>query len=138
MTIQKKNLITYRASTTDDEHFILSTWLRGLYYGNSWFRQIPKEIYFKNYEPLLKKKLPHLQTQVACLVEDPSIILGYAVMEKKQNLIFLHWVFVKKTWREIKIAKDLMKPFKIEAVTHLTTLGKQLLPKHIHFNPFAF
>lgn len=73
---------------------------------------------------------------VACLSEDPNVVLGYSVVERKDEDV-LHWIHVKFVWRKIGIAKALLKPFDIKATTHLTTLGEQLKPKHMIFNPFA-
>lgn len=118
---------------TGDRNWIHSTWLRGLYYGNAWFREIDKEAYFTHYSKILMDILsrPTLDIKIACLKEDPDVTLGYSVFES----IVLHYIFVKPAWREIGIAKDLL-PSKIEFVTHLTKVGKAIKPKEFKFNPF--
>jgi hypothetical protein len=128
--MDKKSLIKTRDYENDDYNFILATWLRGLYYGNEWFNRIDKTVFMKNYhkviDHLLKK--PFIKINVSCLVEDPSVILGYCVSEPE----ILHWVFVKQPWRGIGIARDLI-PHDITTVTHLT---KCKLKPDIKFNPF--
>jgi hypothetical protein len=49
----------------------------------------------------------------------------------------LHWIFVKKAWRNNGLAKSLI-PNNITKVTHLTTVGKALLGKlpGAIFDPF--
>lgn len=131
----KQDIVTTRAYREADKAFILSTFLKGLYYGESWFSMIPKDRFMKVYHDLLESLLdaPGVEIKVACLKEDPEVILGYAV---HTNTV-LHWIFVKKAWRKIGIAK-MVCPAELTAVTHLTDLGKQLLKTRVGvvFDPF--
>ncbi len=117
-----------------DEDFIYATWLRGLYYGNSWFREIEKEAFFSNYHRVVEGILtkPDTQVSIACLKDTPDVILAYCVFRDET----VHWVYCKKDWRGIKLSQDLM-PSKISTFTHLTKSGKMIKPSHVVFNPFA-
>lgn len=89
-----------------------------------------------NYHQVVEKLItdPRNTVKVACLKDDPEIILGYAIY----NEFNLHWVFVKKSWREIGIAKNLV-PSNVETVTHLTKVGLSILIQkypRADFNPF--
>ncbi len=130
-------LITIRPWNPEtDKAFVLSTILKGLYYGDSWFSLIPKDIFMQNYHPFLEKLLfsPGVDVNVACLIEDPDVIIGYSATTNS----VLHWIFVKKSWRGIGVAKILL-PEKTSSVSHLTDLGRKLLPKlpGAVFNPFV-
>lgn len=133
--MNKKDLITTRDGTPEDHGFIFATWLRGLRYGNSWFELIESVVYFKVYHDLIENILgrPHITIKVACLKEDPEVILGYSVYSGTK----LEWVFVKKAWRSIGIAKSLV-PADTKVVTHMTNVGLSILKKHknVVFNPF--
>jgi GNAT superfamily N-acetyltransferase len=125
-----------RDYTHDDRNFILATWLRGLYYGDVWFKRVPKSIFMLNYHKILVNILarPNIKIKVACLKDETSVILGYAVLHDRN----LDWVFVKSAWRNIGIAKKLV-PTDIEYVTHLTKSGTAILESkltHVEFNPF--
>lgn len=129
-------LITTRPWNPDtDTAFIMATWLKALFYGDSWFSLIPKDIFMSNYHAFLTRLLqaPGVEVTVACLVEDPDVIIGYGVTT---NTV-VHFLFVKKSWRKIGVAK-LLLPKTISAVSHLTDLGRKLLPKlsGAVFNPF--
>lgn len=129
-------LITSRPYEPNDRAFILASWLKGMYYGDSWFSFIPKNIFMAAYHNFLERLLdaPGVEIKVACLKEDPQVILGYAVCA---NTV-IHWVFVKKAWRGIGVAKMLL-PERVSAVTHLTVVGKRLLQTKLPgavFNPF--
>lgn len=120
-----------------DKNFILATFLRGLYYGDSWFSSIPKQIFMANYKVVAEALLNNNRcaVKIACLKEDPDVILGYSILSANYQVI--HWVFVKNSWRQKGIAKSLL-PQHPEAVTHLTKLGQKLLLKFEStvFNPF--
>lgn len=133
----KSNLIEIRDCKPYDTNFIYASWLRGLYHGDTWFGEIPKHIFMTNYHKVLELIIarPGIQIKVACLKEDPDVILGYAVIG---NSSVLHWLFVKSAWRKIGIGKSLL-PEKVTAVTHLTKLGRILMrkiPGYPVFDPF--
>jgi hypothetical protein len=118
----------------EDKNFIYASWLRGLYYGESWFSEIPKNIFMENYHKVIDSILKKSSTvvKVACLKDDPSVILGYAVLVDTGGL---HWVFIKKSWRNIGIAKDLVGS--VSYCSHLTNVGISIMKKKGWiFNPF--
>jgi hypothetical protein len=134
------DLIEIRDGRLADKNFIYASWLRGVYYGDTWYQDIPKSIFMSNYHRVLESLLarPDLSIKVACLKEDPEIILGYAVLSNSNDSKVLHWLFVKAAWRKIGIGKSLV-PAGLSAVTHLTKIGRVLLskiPSNPVFNPF--
>lgn len=139
MTPELNLLVEIRDGRLLDVPFIMATFLKGLYYGDSWFSAIPKDIFMDNYKKVLYLNLNKQTTvvKIVCLKEDPDVILGYSILSSNYSTI--HWVFVKKDWRGKGIAKTLL-PSHPTAVTHLTKLGKTLLPKFENcvFNPFLF
>lgn len=135
--IKKEDLVLVRDMRVSDMNFIFSTFLRGLYYGDSWFSEIPKDIFMKNYHQVIEKILnsPKVQVKVACLKDDDEVILGYSLLSKDDTKC--HFVFVKNAWRKIGIAKSLV-PQTVNTATHSTTLGLSLIKKKGWlFNPFA-
>lgn len=134
--IKKTDLVSIRNWVSEDKNFIMATMLRGLYYGQSVFSEMQKQTFMVLYNQFLEVLLNKNTTivKVACLKEDPSVILGYAVFNSPNTL---SWVFVKKSWRNIGLAKDLI-PKEVTTVTHLTKTGLSLIKnKGLIFNPFA-
>lgn len=131
-------MFSVRDFKEEDRKFILATFLKGLYYGDSWFSQIPQPVFMENYKKVAEALLnnPNNQIMVACLKEDEDVILGYSILGDSYSTI--HWVFVKAAWRKGGIARALV-PLRPGVYTHLTTLGKKLVTKLEtgHFNPFA-
>lgn len=127
--------VDIRLANETDEAFIYSTWLLGIYYGDSWFSEIPKDIFMTRYHAVIEALLKKSLVKVACLKSDPTIILSYAVMSKDEST--LHWVHCKHRFRNMGIAKSLISD-KINSVTNLNDLGRTLLRKQKTwvFNPF--
>lgn len=75
--------------------------------------------------------------KVACLPEDPDIILGYSILSANYSTI--HWVYVKSAWRNKGIGRSIT-PRNPLYISHLSKLGKELMNekfKHTQFNPFS-
>lgn len=125
-----KQGLTIRPYNPQDEAFVYSTWLRGLYYGNEWFRKIDKKAFFDKYRLVIKHLIETATIQVVCLEESPEIIAGYVVY----SLPKLHWVYVKKDWRGLGIGKEII-PKGVEAVTHLTERAAKHKPPEWRFDP---
>lgn len=123
--------VVIRQGRESDRSFLFSTWLLGLYHGNDWFKEIDKTVYFKVYKAVVEGIIAHSRVDVACLPDDEDVVLGYVVYSGNT----LHWIFVKKPWRKLGIAKKLM-PQGITTCTHLTKIGKSLRPVNVSFNPF--
>lgn len=124
------SLVTYRSYEPGDESFIKSTWLRGLYYGNEWFKKIEKKTFFDKYKVVVDHLLKNSEVKVACLENDPEVIVGYRVSKDDT----LHWVYVKLSWRNLGVGKALL-PAGIKRVTHLTDKAAKKKPKEWQFDP---
>lgn len=136
-TVEFSGLYDIRPPKAEDLNFIFSTFLRGLYYGDSFYSQIPKDVFMTNYKPFITHLIASGRAviNVACLKEDKDVILGYSILSADYQAI--HFVFVKSLWRKRGIARSLV-PSHPQAVTHLTALGRTLLTKFQNciFNPF--
>lgn len=131
---EQKDRVIVREVQEADNNFIMATWLKGLYFGNSWFREIPQDIYFRNYHAVIEKIVsrPKVRIKVACLELMPDAVLGYCVYEGP----IIHWIFVKSSYREVGIAKMIV-PDGITQCSHITHIGRSLKrKKDIIFNPF--
>lgn len=135
--LEKDKLVAFRAGTMEDASFIFSTWLKGLRFGNDWYGLIDSKAYFSVYHKVIEGILskPNVTVKVACLKDDPGVILGYSVYSGTRA----DWVHVKKSWRGIGLARDLL-PKDITVVSHLTAVGRSMLKKrgNVTFNPFNF
>lgn len=119
----------------EDHAFIMSTFLRGLYYGNEFFNIMPKDLFMAYYKLIGEALISKSQVKVACLKDDADIILGYSVLS--QDFSVVHWVFIKRAFREQGISKRLL-PERPSQFTHFTTMGLEYAKRfeNVVFNPF--
>lgn len=131
--VDKLDIVASRSAEAGDVAFILATWLRGLKFGNSWYKLIDNRAYYEVYHQVLVNMLSKATVTIACLKNEPDVILGYCVYDKYR----IHWVHVKKDWRKIGIARMIV-PKDIKVVSHLTEVGKSIFLKRkdLSFNPF--
>jgi hypothetical protein len=97
----------------------------------------------KNYKAVAEALIAKRTIKVACLREDPDVIIGYSILSNDFQTI--DWVYVKSskqpdgtTWRNKGVGKSLVPQYPT-SVSHLTVLGKELLKKFPNtvFNPFS-
>ena len=135
MTTSEK-LFVVRDAKPGDLAFIMSSWLKGLRFGNDIFREVKSDVYFKEYQKIISALLQHpsRETKVAVLPDDEDVILGYSVHSKDGTKV--DWTFVKTSWRGIGIARALV-PSTVKSATHLTKPGLSIIRKRgMEFDPF--
>lgn len=124
-------MLTIRAGTPGDRAFVVSTMLKSLRSGCHFYRKMDKIAFQKNYNRIVDRLLDIAEVRVACLIEDPDIIIGYAICRDS----VLDYVYVKSLWRQKGIAKSLCGG--VTTVSHLTSVAEPIILKHgIRFNPF--
>lgn len=127
--------VRLRLADPGDTPYIAKTWLDGVYYGNDWFRQIPRKIFLLEYPQIISFLLTKSQVSLFCLKEERSAILSYVVIQHREPDLILHWAYTNPPWRNLGLAKRLI-PKSINTCSHLTKMGKSLKPPKWAFNPF--
>lgn len=96
----------------DDLNFILSTWLKSYRLDSKFTNFIRNSVFYPWHERLIKKILARENTRpyVACLKEDPFVILGYLITEGP----VVHFAYVKGPFRRMGIFKTMMKAAAID------------------------
>jgi hypothetical protein len=118
--------IIIREFEENDRHFIVDSWSRQLYEAMP-YSYCPAHLYFPNQIKLINDILNSSECLVACLAEDPDILIGYIVFEHIQNVLILHWICVKKDFRKMYVMSDLLtsahKTWKLDMIM-ITQPGK--------------
>lgn len=138
-SIRRDDLIEIRGYSTRDYKYVHSCWLDGLYFGNHVFAEIPEYIFRSKYKEIIDHVLdkPTTEVNIACLKDETSVILGFAVSSQNHDHSILHWVYVKPAWRKIGIARDLV-PKNTQLATHITQIGAAIMrKKQLIFDPFS-
>lgn len=131
MPVLNKSDIVVRDGVEDDTNFVFSTMLIGLYYGGTHFSHMNKSSFMHDYHQVVENLIKSGKLKVSCFKDDPSTILGYALLS--EDLYNLHFIFVKKAWRNIGIMKSLV-PKESLFCTHLTKVGVSLIKKYPQFS----
>ena len=99
-------MIKLRQAQETDFNFILSTWIKSSYSQLTGYRE-RQAVYHKGLDKFIKKKYDEgeLLAFVACLEEDPELILGFAVFGTDYSL---HFVAVKEAFKRQGISKALL------------------------------
>ncbi len=122
--------ILVREAKATDEPFIYATWLKS--YRNSEFaRHQTSDLYYAHQHDLIEKLMQGNQVNVAVIDESPDVVLGWACGRDG----ILQYVYTKKAFRRLGIARKLTHPWNPCIYTH-RTLMTPLLLKSAHYDPY--
>jgi hypothetical protein len=108
-----------------DQPIIYSTWRNGSFYSASKPVKGPAKLFFKSQTQIISHILEKADIKVACLEDDPTMIIGYVVSTGNH----LNYIYIKKDYRNKGIGTLLM-PKNIETVSNdLTKTGQALVTK---------
>ena len=107
-----------------DAPMVYATWRNSLWFDTADRDESQNHRFFRECTRTIKDILsnPHIKVQIACLSDDPNLILGVSVMDKT-NLI---WVYVKGDYRARGIARLLCKGF-TSVANPSTRIGKAIV-----------
>jgi len=129
----KKLPIRLRPACKDDIPLIFNSWLKS--YRNSLFaRFIDNTIFFTEHHKIIEKLLASNDVIVACNQEDPSQVYGYICAGKVDGFFVLHYIYVKHTYRNMGIGRELLNwfshdPSTASIYTHHTRTAERLCGK---------
>lgn len=103
-----------------DRNFVLSSWLRS-YSAKSFDARDYGERrtqFFDDYVHVVRSLLARSQVIVACLREEPDVVIGWMAIEGDA----LHYVLVKPRWRQLGVARWMLEDYASTPVvfTHMT------------------
>jgi len=130
-----------RALQENDINFILSTWLRNYKFSSYFAKPIKNATFYAWHEQVIKRILsrPTTRANVCCSTDDDNLILGYSITEQQGDIPVIHYVYVKKAFRQFGIAKALLdgNPGKAE-FTHMTFEYDWIKEKYpeLEYNPY--
>lgn len=131
--------VEIRLVKKEDMAFIYSTWLKSYFYSSEFTKKLSKKIYFDMHHKAIDRFLDRGGLiYIAHAKDEPDVILGYMATDMEDTII--QYIYVKKTFREMGIAKALTKNLNIEKLTftHFTDDTKWILKKYptLTYNPY--
>lgn len=121
-----------------DVNFILSTWLKSYYealrhYGAKGCPYPKDDVFFQGHQEAIKDTLKTSQALVCVAPDDDNQIIGYAVL----NGNCAHYVYVKQVFRQMGVAKALLKDAKLTSYSHHTRHARHI-NKGLTYDPYKF
>ncbi len=107
-----------------DTALIYSSWPKGVYYGVRPRPVLPKNLWFTDFFRYAQQTLATGRVFVACMSEDPTTIIGYAILSGMPDNHVLEFVYVKGLLREQGIATLLTKNKGIMGYRNATKAGR--------------
>ncbi len=110
-----------RAMREADRNYILSSWIKSYASRSLDARDYGahRREFYDDYAPVVRDLLARSQIIVACLREEPDVVVGWAAIEGDA----LHYVLVKPRWRRLGVARWMLTDFAAlpVVVTHRTS-----------------
>lgn len=98
--------IDIREPCPDDLQYLYNTWVRSQRY-NRPFDKLEKCWYNAAATTLISRILSASKMLVACNISNQAQIFGYVIFDDERRC--LHWIYVKKSFREASVATRLME-----------------------------
>lgn len=107
---------------------IQNSWANNYYENARYKRHFTPEQFNKHHRPLREAILsrPTVAVIIVTSTQDPDLIIGYCIVEKPKDFeaVILHFIYIKKDFRTLGIAKELVsrvtKPERSVFYTHKT------------------
>jgi hypothetical protein len=112
-----------RAARGSDLNFIFDTFKLAMKFDSMLGKSVKPSVFNREFPKVIDFLLEHGETIVACLKEDPHIIVGYMIYEPET----VHFIFVKQVFRRMGVAKALIqKAFGASGPTTYTNKTKSI------------
>ena len=127
-------LLKLRHLSDSDRGWVVTSWLRCVVDGEG--KSLPRAIAYRLYEPSIKQLIDRSVIVVACLPEDPDVILGWVAIEAERSA--LHFVHVKGRWRRLGVASKLLEDLSEQALSYSFPFPSWwVVPAAWTYNPMA-
>ncbi len=126
-----------RPAQGDDLPFIYSTWAKSFRYGSNFGKSCRNSVFYPQFNRVIDLILDDSSTitVVACLPEEPEVILSYLVYQPD----VIQYAFTKFAFRNLGISRSLLESLgTAKFFTHLTYRSDQISQTHpdVTYNPF--
>ena len=130
----EKSQCRLRPMIEDDLPFLFNSWLKS-YRFSHFGEKITTTIYFEDHHKVIDKILKNNQVIMACSPEDSSQLFGYIVAGREDDILVLHFIYVKHTFRNMGIGKTLLDAVGhssdvASVYTHHTRMADKLSSKY--------
>ena len=131
-----------RELTEDDKAFIFTSWIKSNWkvYPNP---SIIADLYLPEMREMIGKLLDTANTLIVCASDDRSHILGFVVFEYIEDILHIHYLYIKNAFRNVGLARSVIsaiypdiKNKPIVATSNFILFQKLKANYMISYNPF--
>lgn len=125
------DILLIREGTEHDTSLVYSSWLRSYYPSNA-VRGVTRDLYYKEQHRIIERLLESADLTIVADKSDPDNIIGWMLSDHG----WLHYIFVKKDYRHMGMAKKLLSTEEWIGCTHETPEFKKINKQQITYNPY--
>jgi hypothetical protein len=137
------NVVIRPFQPAEDTNFILSSWLRSYRLSSQFAHRITDAIFYHYHQLIVQRILTRSKILIACLPDDPSVIIGYLVYEQYAEQPLIQYAYVKKPFRNEGVLTSLIEAAEIDLeqpaqFSHMTEASEAIarhFPK-LTYNPY--
>ena len=109
--IEHENVdVMIRKAVPADVSFLFSSWLKS-YRDSKFGESITTTIYYTEHHKVVERLLKTCEVYVACNPKDQTELFGYICGERVENILVIHYAYVKHTYRQLGLGKMLLNQF---------------------------
>jgi len=129
--------IEVRLAKPEDLNFIFSCWLRNYRHSSQFAKKVSNAVYYKWHHKVIERIIGRgAQVRIAHPIGEPDIILGFSCLELFEDAPLIHFIYVKKAFRGMGIAKALLFETGACQFTHLTENLELEKLANFTYNPY--
>lgn len=131
-----------RRANDEDIPFIFNSWLKSYKQSGILSRSVNATIYYDNHHKLIQKIAMRATFYIACDKNDPNNIYGFIAGEYIENILVIHYAYIKHSFRRLGIAKELFNTFNHDTknascFTHYTRCMERIAEKYnLIYHPY--
>lgn len=124
--------IAFRPYKESDLNFIRSSWSSSYYRGADYTKFMSPKEFNDQHRPIRDELLlsPNVAIIIACNPNDEDLILGWILVETKEDQFILHYLYVKEVFRREGLGRELVRKAindnKVQ-VTHMTGRAQKII-----------
>jgi hypothetical protein len=106
---KRNNLnIMLRAPTPDDTNFVIKSWMESSH-ASDFAVYIPDDIWYDKHKKVITNLIERSLISVLCDTEDPTHMLGFTVYEIIEDVLILHFLYIKYPYRNFGFSKQILQ-----------------------------
>lgn len=143
MSEELKDSFIIRPMEDGDFNFVINSWLKSYRLGSTFTKRIRNNVYYDFHHKVIGRILERgASILVAADKIDPTVIMGYLVVENYNGTPLVHYCYTKSAFRRLGIAKSLVEASTIDlnssVFSHWTAPMDEIIKKYsgLVYNPY--